>query len=535
MAPLPNSRMREDPRGSTSHWLSWVGPLLYLLCVGAYLLLRYEGRWAEADSTTFTQIIGRFIADSRVVPSLEPVYPNGFSYQAISAFVIGLTGLELLTLQQLVYPLLAGIVVLPAWLFYREVTGSVRGASLATALLVVQPEFLFVILRSSHEKFTRTFMLTALYLLVRSFKLADRPAALGIHIALFYLVCFAFIVGNNLLAHSFIFALIVALSIGALLERPGTRPERQRGRLIVRMLLVSCTCLVLVYLTIFYLYPPARHDLEVIRGLTNKVAALLLDVQETGGEGATNAYTHIQNGWRSLQIYFMVSIANWIGLGLSFTIWSWQAFRWIVLGRLPRTQGAWLLWLLYAAFMLQGALSVLADASGSLGSNLQHRLFPSFSLVAVGIVGAALASWEPPRLRRPIGAALAIGVAGLALLSVFKATNEPSLSNKWTFYRAEELTALYWADAHLRDAEIWNEYDERLSVAFYNTRSSSLNRNLFLVYQSPTMRYVLVSPLTRMRGARLGQPLPLPPDSHLIYDNGGAELYQIRPRTPFQH
>src|SRR5690606_9633698 len=130
---------------------------------------------------------------------------------------------------------------------------------------------------------------------------------------------------------------------------------------------------------------------------------------------------------------------------------------------------------------LQGALSVVADASGVLIGNLQHRLFPSFSLVAVALVGSVLAQqqarWRTAHLR----AALSLSLFCIAILSVFKATNEPLLSNKWTFYQADELTALDWIEAHHRHSEIWTEFDERLVVAYYTARGSSPNNNMLVV------------------------------------------------------
>src|SRR5215470_3519017 len=190
--------------------LLWIGPLLYMLFVGLYFVGRYGRQWAEADSTTFINVIRPIIQEGRLVPVQGALYPNGYAYQAISAFIVGLSGIDLVTLQQIGYPLIAPLVVLPAWMLYRELTGSARGATITTILLFTQPEFLFVILRSSHEKFTRTLMLLCLYLLVRSFKLREQPWLLTKHVALFYIVTFAFIASNNLLAHSFIFAVASA-------------------------------------------------------------------------------------------------------------------------------------------------------------------------------------------------------------------------------------------------------------------------------------------------------------------------------------
>jgi hypothetical protein len=177
----------------------------------------------------------------------------------------------------------------------------------------------------------------------------------------------------------------------------------------------------------------------------------------------------------------------------------------------------------------------VADASGALGSNLQHRLFPSFSIVAVPLVGAALAQWRPARLGRPLRMGLTAAVACVSILSVLKATNEPLLSNKWTFYREDELIALDWSDTHLQNTSVWTEFDERLAAAYQTARGDSANQNRFVGYNpQPTMHNLLISDITRLRGSRLGATLPVPPDALQVYDDGSAQLYHLRPLTPYQ-
>jgi hypothetical protein len=234
-------------------------------------------------------------------------------------------------------------------------------------------------------------------------------------------------------------------------------------------------------------------------------------------------------------VYILVSIANWCLLALSFVLWASQGLRWLWRAERPEPEAAWLLWLFFAAFALQGALSVLADASGALSSNLQIRLFPSFSIVAAAVVGTAMARWKPRRLAPPVYFAVVTVFFTVPILSVLKATNEPLLSNKWTFYRASELTALDWSVAHLQQAEIWTEFDERLIVAYYLVRGDPGNGNsLFNSFATPATRYMLVSPATRFRSIALDVPLPVPDDALQVYDNGETQLYYRRPQTPYQ-
>jgi hypothetical protein len=517
----------------TSHWLL-LGPLLYMVVVGLYYVGRYGGQWAESDSASFTNAIRAFARAGRLIPVEGEVYPNGYAYQAISTFIIALTGLDAQTLQQLVYPLVASMLVLPAWVLYRELTGSARGATLTTVLLFTQPEFLFMILRSSHEKFTRTLTLLCLYFLVRSFKLRNRPWLFATHVGLFYLAAFALIASNNLLAHSFIFAVATALLLGWLLVKRNA--DLQQSRYILQRLLYTMViCLGLAYVVTFHVYSPAQHDLLILQSISDRMAALFLDVQSTGGQGATSPYTQVQTAWISLYVYFLGSIANWIILATSFAIWTRQGMRWLWRGEAPKTQVSSLLWLFYAAFAVQGVLSVVADVSGVLSSNLQHRLFPSFSTIAVALVGTALAQWRPRRFAQAIQLGLTIGIFCIAILSVLKATNEPALSNKWTFYRSGELAVLKWSDAHLQNAEVWTEFDERLVVALSTARERSTNQNGFITSPlRPTTDNMILSSITRLRSSRLHHLLPVPPDTFRVYDNGEAELYHVRPRTPYQ-
>lgn len=519
-------------RASTWHWL---GPVLFMAAIGTFLVARYSGQWAEADSATFTKIIRAFTQDGSLQPALGPVYPNGYLFQAISSFILALTGLDVMTLQQVLYPLLAVLIVLPAWVLYRELTGSRLGASLATLLLCLQPELLFMILRSSHEKFTRILMLLCLFLLVRSFRLTNRPWLLAAHVTLFYFAFFGLATSNNLIAHSFILAIAIAVLLGRLLAgRTGGAPGQDAG-LFRRFFYIVVIALLLVYLLLFYIYPPARHDLLVLKDISERIRALFIDVQSTGGSGATNAYLAVQNGWVSLPVYLLVSIANWIVLGVSFAIASVQGIRWLFLGRAPKTLESRLLWLLYVAFSVQGALSIVSDASGAVGSNLQHRLFPSFSIMAVAVVGDALSRWRPRRFAGPIRAVLATSFAAIAILSAFKATNEPMVSNKWTFYRPSELAALDWTDAHLQKSAVWTEFDERLIVAYDTARGDSLNDNRFEGYGAQTRaRTLVVTDISRLRADRRGEAVPLLPDAFRVYDNGEAQTYHLRPQTPYQ-
>ena len=168
----------------TASWL-WLAPLYVAALAAAYYTGRFGGRWADSDSGGFSQWILLLLDEGRLLSSTEAVYSNGYAFQVIAAFAIVIGGFEVGALQQVIFPFVAALVALPAWLLYRELTGSARGATIASVLLLAQPEFLFVLLRGSHEKFTRAFMFVALYCLMRGFRLRHRPLLLAAHIGLF--------------------------------------------------------------------------------------------------------------------------------------------------------------------------------------------------------------------------------------------------------------------------------------------------------------------------------------------------------------
>jgi hypothetical protein len=469
-----------------------------------------------------------FAEEGKIIPQNGAVYPNGYAFQAISTFVVSITGLQVSQLQQWIYPLITALIVLPAWVLYRELTGSDRGAAITTMLLFTQPEFLFVILRSSHEKFTRLLMMVCLFLLARSFTLNQQTRKMAALIGLTYLTAFALITSNNLLASSFIFAIATAMLFGWLLRN--RNPAFQKyNEILKRLAYTTLICLGLDYIFTYYVYyPPALHDLQVLGDVGHRIAALFLDVQTQ----PTNAYAQVSRAWVSLPIYFILSIANWILLVATLLIWLNQTWRWLWKREPPKTQMAWFLWLLYTAFAAQGALSVLSDATGALGGNLQHRIFPSFSMIAVAMAGSALADWRPRRFTKVISFGLLCGVFLISILSVMKATNEPLFSNKWTFYQPGELTALQWGDSHLESTEIWTDYDERLQTAYITSIGDQ--NNLFTTSIPTTADNLLLSSVTRLRSSRLIVPLPIPPDALLVYDNGIAQFYHVRPRSPYQ-
>jgi len=510
---------------------------LLILLIATYVLLRYRGLWGEADTSGFTWFIRSILETGQLTPQAAGTYPNGYGYQALVVFLLNVSGLSLADLQVGVTMLLVVWLVFPAWLAYRELTGTGRGATLATAFLLVQPEFLFAALRGTHEKFTRGLMLLGLYLLIRSLRSRRNPARFMALVLVFCLTIYGMITFNTLLGISFMAALALALALSWLLQRYGCASFVVAGPAIQRLAYTLSITMILAFLVIFYAYPPAQFDLHVIDSVWARVV-MLLRGSETP---SSNPYATVTSAWVSLPVYFAVRLANWLLLAASAAIWMWQSARWLRRRQRPRDATALLLWAFYGAFACQGAVSVLVDMSGVLSSNLQHRIFPSFVMVAAPVVARWLigTGWLSQRAMagRVVHTGLGISIALLAILSTLKAVNEPLLSNKWMFYSSAEAAALEWAEETLAERPIWVGFDERL-FASMTIRSGASKRNAWLYWSSAGFylrpENFLASDVIRSRGVRLSQPLPVEADSFVTYDNGQAQIYHSRPRTPYQ-
>lgn len=519
-------------RGGASASSELIVLLTAMTLVTGYVVLRYGGLTGETDTHVAAVAIRSMIGGAQLV-SPGYVYPNGYGFQALATLLVHLTGLSVAQIQIFGSALLASWIVLPAWLAYRELTGSARGATLATVIILIQPEFLFPLVRGTHEKFTRGLMFLALFLLVRSILARHQTRRFAAFLLAFYLVVFALITFNNLMAFSFIAALglAIALNLG-IRQLFGARSDNSSATQ-RRLLYAIGVSLLLAFLFTFYAYPPARHGLQIVQSIWDRLALLFLDVEET----AVSPYATVGAAWISLPVYLLVSIANWLLLVFSFVLWTAQTWIWWRKQAWPQEPRAILLWSLFGAFGFLGALSIAVDYSGALASNLQHRVFPSFTMIAAPFVAAWFVGPPDERLlaSRLARGALAAAIAFLATVALLKATNEPLVSNKWFFYTRYENAALQWTRGTNPDRSVWTEHDERLRAAMGTCCSPEFEGFGLLSSPAPqNTRNFLVSDVTRARGDRLGQSLPIAGDSLRVYDNGEAEIYRLRPRTPFQ-
>lgn len=499
----------------------------FALVIGAYYAFRFSGRWAEWDTASQADSVKAMVKDATLIPLSGIYYTNGYAFGAVSTFIVAFTGLDVPTLLQLVYPLVSASLVLIAWPTYRELTGSTRAAALATLILFLQPEFLFVILRGSHERVLRGLLLLSLWLLARSLGRADRQRSYSAYVALFYMTVYGLVATNSFFGSSYMVALLVTLGtcwaggfLGPGLHR-ASAPTRQR------LLYVPLLCGVIVFLFNFYVYPPAGNSVGQLPDVLDRLSRLLLT---TSPDPAFDPYVSVLEQWVDVRLYFLLSTATFGLIVISAIVWVRMGLRWLAQSIEPPTPATWLLWSLYGAFALQSAVSILADRAGMLGGNLQHRSFPSFVMVAAPLVAIELCGWRLNGRQRPLAAVV---LAVLALFAITKATNEPAVSNKWTFYEPGETLAVSFANDRVRDpGGYWTDFDERLRAAYALQYGNTVSDVVGAVL--PTLRTFVLSDVIRVRAARLRQALPPVGGELRIYDNGTAQIYRLRSRSVYQ-
>lgn len=506
---------------------------LYALLVAAYVGLRFGWRWLDADAASLTILSQNVHNEGTLVPAAG-AYALGYAYPALNTFLARATGVPVTILQTYVQPFLFALLVPVSYAAFRVLLGNRAVAALACLLLLLQPDLLFEGVRSSHAKFTWLLALGMLFVLSRSFQVEGSNRAFARWVLLFYMMAYGLISSNAFFASSYVFGLAFAFLGGWVLARWQRTPQASEGRL-RRLLYVALACSVLVFLVAFYLYPPVQRQAWFLRTTIDRVAGFVLDV-ETGA----NPYRYVQVTWLSPGLYVMLSSLSWLVLGLSFV--NWVQKGWALLGRRQTfPPGQLLLWLLYTGFAFLLALGVALDLAGTLSANLQVRLFPHVMIMAIPLaaemVGRLVAgAWRRGRAaRRAAVALLAVAALFFSAASLFKATNEPLLSNLWVFYSPGERAAAGWAGPHLAGPWVWLGPNNRLKPMlrlFGDWEEAGLSE---YTGQTVADRYdLLLSEVTKMQAARLAMPLPEVWRRLRVYDNGDAALYHARPRTPYQ-
>lgn len=507
--------------------------ILYGLLLGSYFVLRFQAQWTENDTSSLTQAIETLRREATLQPASGVVYPHGFNYQASSLMLSLFTGVPTQTLQAILWPLVAPLVlVITSFIFYNQVTEGRRIATLAVLLLLFQADTLFVILRGSHEKLGWPLMMIALILL--SLSVGSPIRKMAMYVVLFYLAFFGMVATNVFFASTFVVAVAFSLALGLLIAVL----LRHRFSLITdihRLFYVLLSCFLLIFVFIVYIYPPALSNIRTLQTVLEQVSVFLLGFEPQG-----QPYEYISYGWVSPLAYFGLSLFTWMLIPASFAAWLWRGKE-ILKGGQTFGIRENLVWLLYAGFSIQVAIGIVVDFSGALAQNLQLRLIPGFSVLAAVLLAQGIQRVISTRQFRQPGRTLALSITVLAVIwfaiaSPLKATNEPVLSNKWGFYSRSEDVSVGWIEENLRMSSIWSGIDERIRQLYlFKYASQSASSNVYDASQFETDDpYILYSEREQMRGMRMGISMPPVSNRNRVYDNGDVFLYHRRPLTPFQ-
>ena len=259
-------------------------------------------------------------------------------------------------------------------------------------------------------------------------------------------------------------------------------------------------------------------------------------------ESSDNPYAYISLGWLNIQIYLLLTTFTWLTIAVSGLAWCRETLRFFHGGWRGAPDYVRLRWLLYAGLALQVGLGIGVDFAGVLGANLQLRLFPVYMFLAIPMGSVAViglldrvAKW--PLLRQPLRLGVAAATIAFTAFSAFKATNEPLLSNKWTFYSTTEAQAMDWLDVNAPQSSVWSDVDERLREVdlFRSPPTEEAGSRYPTLLLPEQVDIVMLSDNTRARMARIGSPLPDVSHMNEVYDNDLVQVYRQLPLTPLQH
>jgi hypothetical protein len=513
--------------------------VFYSMAIVAYLLLRFRGHYVEQDTAEMTQLIEAVAAYGNAIPAsgVHPVYPSGFGFQAVNIYLMRLSGADIQTLETWVWPFLLVGIALVAFSAFREITWDDRSAALGGLFLFLQPDFLFTALRGSHEKMTYCMLLAALFLLFRSYRHRHQLFIFAGYVILFYLVLLGIICTNSTFGSSLIIALTLSFFGGAFVSRLLGCEAGTGNRALIRLAYISFSSFLVLFAEIFYFYEPSISIFNQFQSAIDRIANFALSF-----ESGNNPYAYISLGWLNTEIYLLLTTFTWLTIAVSGFAWCRLTLRFFRGGWRDAPDYVRLGWLLYAGLAVQVGLGIGVDFAGVLGANLQLRLFPVFMFLAIptgsaAIVGLLDRAGTWPVLRQTLRLGVAATTVAFTAFSTLKATNEPLLSNKWTFYSTTEAQAMDWLDVNAPQSSVWSDVDERLREVdlFRSPPTEEAGSRYPTLLLPEQVDIVMLSDNTRARMARIGSPLPDVSHMNEVYDNDLVQVYRQLPLTPLQH
>ncbi|MER3478938.1 MAG: hypothetical protein C4327_00220 [Meiothermus sp.] len=501
------------------------------LCFGLYFVLRYGGRWGEIDGVAFAGIIARVQLEGTI--NYAGAYPHGYAYATWVSMLSYFTGRPIGELIQIYTPILGNVFLgIFGFAAFRRWLGSDRLGLIAASVLFLVPELVFTVSRGNHEKITVALTLLASLSLLRGFLEAQTRnwGLFAAWVAVYYLVAFALVTLNIFFGSSFIVASTLALIFALLFLGMRRRQPLPQLRISTQRLALRVgASWLLVMLVVWYIYPIAGQNLEVLKTALAKLGALALSFTPE-----SNPYESTSTDWTSPTIYRLISSFRWILFLGSFAAWLMLLIPTLRIPEKASTPRVFLL-ALYGAFGLQLAAAIPVDLVGlESGSNLQVRMYTYFAVFAAPLftLGLSRLLGSSPGRWRVAGVAAVV----LAVLSLLKATLDPLVSNRWMHYHAAEIEAIHTWSEHEQQSLLWVGPETRLYDAYYmeyNFGPSNLN-DLDVARRNPYAFHTLNSSLKAANSVAWGFPQSTWLLGNRVYDNGEAQIFHRAPQTPFQ-
>lgn len=533
--PFDLSRLNASFQGSDVRFLQWA--VLLGLVFGSYFMLRYQGYWAEIDTSVFLTAAEKY-SYARTL-TYDGAYLHGYAYVVWLTTLSDFTGLPIPDLTQLYLPIISTLMVaLLGFAAFRQLLGSARLGLMSVAAVFLVPEFLFTVARGNHEKIDISMILLAILAMtssMREWQTGHRPAVFASWALTYHLATFTLSTSNTFFGSTFAAASTLFVLGMLILTRLRARSSGTHGSLTRRLLLTLGVSWSLVMLVMWYLYPAASSQLQTYKDLISRLSTLFLSFDTN-----PSPYAAVRQEWASQLAYTVVSSFRWVMFGVSFALWAYLLWRAVRNFHEVSAQRLYLLGL-YGGFGVLLGLSIPVDFMGlAEGNNLQVRLYTYFVLMAAPLFSLGLAlllraarRWNFPRWLSPL---LRVGLVVFALLSVLKATVDPAISNLWTFYTPQELRAVrFWANRN-QYSTLWMGTRARLDYAFatrYGTFRPNQNYLLTGLADASTLMAV-DSPVIRAQAAAERFELPtMFLTGNRVYDNGQAKLVSRLPQGPF--
>lgn len=521
-----SSQPRQESQLATFWLIAAIG-----LCFGIYFVLRYGGRWGEIDGVAFAGIIARMQLEGTI--DYAGAYPHGYAYATWVNMLSYFTGRPIGELMQIYTPILGNVFLgIFGFAAFRRWLGSDRLGLIAASVLFLVPELVFTVSRGNHEKITVALTLLASLGLLKGFMEAQARnwGLFAAWVAVYYLVAFTLATLNVFFGSSFIVASTLALIFALLfLGMRRHQPLPQLRTSTQRLALRVGASWLLVLLVMWYIYPLAGQNLEVLKTALAKLGALALSFTPE-----SNPYESTVTDWTNPTVYKLISSFRWILFLGSFVAWLMlliPTLRTPERASIPRV----FLLALYGAFGFQLAAAIPIDLVGlEAGSNLQVRMYTYFAVFAAPLftLGLSRLLGSSPWHWRVAGTAAVV----LAVLSLLKATLDPLVSNRWMHYDAAEIEAIHAWSERERESVLWVGPETRLYDAYYmeyNFGPSNLN-DLDVARRNPFTFHTLNSSLKQANSVAWGFPQSTWLLGNRVYDNGEAQIYHRSPQTPFQ-